>query len=160
MSRIFFISSIVVSLLYTAISATFLVNQNYLITIDIESVAHRAQVAADAEDMFKYMTLLKTNMERHGMTKGHTALIFKSPSNDLSLLYMSVNQIVERLRQVKSLPKNETAYQVALDDLRGTIRELEAPTGDFIWVNYWYLYLLYLIWIWPFVHFIHFLLNY
>ena len=145
-----FLISFVVAFVYTVIATFLLVSQYYELSRDIEAVAHRAQVAADAEDMLDYMETLKVNMERHGMTEGYTALIFKKPSNDLSLLYTSVNKIIDRLDQVKGLSKSDTAYQVALDDLRGTIRELEAPSMGFLWVQNWLPILLYGIWIWPF----------
>lgn len=127
--------------------------QYYERSRDIEAVAHRAQVAADADDMLNYMETLKTNMEVHGMTKGYAALIFKQPSNDLELLYGSINRIINRLQQVREMPKTEVAYQVALDDLRGTIRELEAPSMGVVWAKYWFLLLL---WIWPLVHVLRF----
>ena len=144
--------SVVVCVIYTAIATTYLVSQNYQVSRDIEAVAHRAQVAADAKEMLRYMQTWKVNMESHGMTEGYTALIFKTPSNDLSLLYASVKQIISRLEQIKDLPKSDTAYQVALDDLRGTIRELETPSLGFVWVHNWMLFVLYVMWIWPFVH--------
>lgn len=145
-------TSLVICLIFTFFATYSLVSQYYLLNRDIEAVAHRAQVSADAEDMLNYMQTLKANMEEHGITEGHTALIFKKPSNDLSLLYASVSRIVERLKQIQNMSKSETSYQVALDDLRGTIRELEEPTLGFIWVNNWILFLFYAIWIWPIVH--------
>ncbi len=141
------------SVIVTVLIVGFVVNENYKLYRDIESVAHRAQVAADAEDMLHYMKTFKTNMELHRITTGYSALIFKQPSNDLFLLYASVNNIISRLEQVKDLPKSDTAYQVALDDLRGTIRELEEPTLGVIWTRYW---VLYLFWIWPLVHLFRF----
>jgi CHASE3 domain sensor protein len=131
-----------------------LVLQYYQLNRDIEAVAHRAQVAANVEDMLQYMQTLKVNMERHGMTSGYTALIFKQPDNDLSLLYESVNKIIDRLEQIREIPKSETTYQVALDDLRGTIRELEAPSLGFLWVNNWVLFLLYALWLLPLFEFV------
>ena len=73
---------------------------------------------------------------KHGMTIGHTAVIFKTPGNDLGLEFKAVNRIIERLGKIDELPKNETAYQVALDDLRGTIRELSNPAWDVLWVSW------------------------
>jgi hypothetical protein len=148
--------SVIVCMIYTVVATTSLVSQGYELNRDIEAVAHRAQVSADAEDMLQYMQTLKSNLERHGMTEGYTALIFKQPSNDLSLLYESVNKIIERLEQIKDIPKSETTYQVALDDLRGTIRELEAPSYGFVWVHNWVLFVLYALWIWPLIHLLRF----
>lgn len=127
---------------------------NYEMNRDIESVAHRAQVAADADDMLMFMVDLKSNMEQHGITEGYSVPIFQTPANDLSLLYESVNRIIERLEQIKDLPKSETAYQVALDDLRGTIRELETPTAGVNFVRFWWQWLIViLLWVWPIIYF-------
>src|SRR3989338_4858102 len=121
-------TSLIVSLVVSVLVGIFLGNQYYQLTRDVESVAHRAQVAADVPDMLEYMKELKSGMERHGMTHVHTALIFKTPANDLAMLGASVTQIITRLEAIKNIPRTDTTYQVALDDIRGTIRELEAPS--------------------------------
>jgi len=136
----------------TLACATFLVITGYGAVRDIDAVIDRAQVAADREDMLGYLQTLKTNMEKWGMTQGHFVLIFKTPANDSALHYKAVNRIIERLDSIKSLPKNETAYQVALNDLRGTVRELHNPALSWLWANYWFLYALGVgVWIWPVV---------
>jgi hypothetical protein len=91
---------------------------------DTNAFLKRAQVAANADDMLDYINQLRQNMERLGMAKGHAALIFKTPYNDMGLIYRSVVKIVERLETIKKLDPSSTTYQVALDDLRGTTREL------------------------------------
>ena len=109
---------------------------------DIDALIDRAQVAANAEDMLQYTTELETNMRSYGMTSGYTAILFTTPANDMSLHYKTVQRIITRLRQVKDLPQNETAYQVALADLRGTLRELSNPTNGWIWTHYiWWMLL-------------------
>jgi len=105
---------------------------------DIDAVIDRAQVAADREDMVEYLTDLKENMEAIGMTKGHTALIFKTPANDMALHYRAVNRILERLESIAGIPKSDTAYQVALDDIRGIVRELSNPAIGWLWVHNWF----------------------
>ena len=147
-------TSLIVSLVVSVLVGIFLISQGYQLNRDVEFVAHRAQVAADVPDMLKYMKELKAGMERHNMTRGHTALIFTTPGNDLALLSESITQIITRLEVVKDVPRSETTYQVALDDIRGTIRELEGPSGGFLWVQYWFLFLAGIgIWVWPAVIF-------
>ena len=66
------------------------------------------------------------------------------------MLCASVTQIITRLEAIKNIPRTDTTYQVALDDIRGTIRELEAPSLGYLWVQYWFLYLVgFGIWAWP-----------
>lgn len=111
---------------------------HWLIYRDIDAVIDRAQVAADRDDMLQYLLKLKTNMESRGMTRGHTALIFKTDINDMGEHYKVVTRIIERLEGMKTLGKSSTAYQVALDDIRGTIRELPNPADGWAWVSFWW----------------------
>ena len=110
--------------------------QGYQLCRDLDAVIDRAQVGADREDIVEYMTQLKVNMENKDCTTGHTALIFKTPINDMSLHYRAVNKILARLESISDLSKNETAYQVALEDIRGIIRELPNPSSGLLWVRY------------------------
>lgn len=119
-----------------------LIFRGYVLYRDVESVMHRAQVAADDGNMRKYMMMLRDNLEKHHMTEGNSALIFKTPANDLALLYESVNRIIDRLESIKDVPHSEAAYQTALDDLRGTIRELEEPSFGFLFTQAWLLFLI------------------
>lgn len=145
-------TSLIVSLVVSVLVGVFLISRGYQMNRDVESVAHRAQVAADVPDMLEYMKEMGAGMELHGMTRGHSALIFKNPANDLAKLNSSISQIITRLEAVKDIPRTETTYQVALDDIRGTIRELEGPSLGYLWVQYWPLYIAGIcIWIWPVV---------
>jgi len=105
--------------------------QGFAVNLDldrrIDSIIDRAQVAGGLDDMLGYLQTLKKNMEDVGMTHGHTALIWTTPQNDMALHYESVKTVIERLTQVKDLPPTEAAYQVALEDARGVVRELPSP---------------------------------
>jgi len=139
---------LVLVILYSVIAVIFLIAKGYSITRDTSSWIDRAQVAADREDMLEYVGQLKKNMEKYGMTSGHTALIFKTPRNNMALHYKTVGRYIERLEGIKDLPKNETAYQVALADLRGSIRELPNPAFGWLWVCYFWWLLLIGIFVW------------
>lgn len=105
---------------------------------DTQAVLVRAQVAANAADMSEYMVQLQKSMEDKDMTKGHAALVFRTPQNDMSLIYKTVVRVNERLAAIKGLSQSETTYQVALDDLRGTVRELDLNTGGWFWTQNWW----------------------
>lgn len=133
---------VVFSAVVTLGLAFFLIPTWYHTNRDIDAVIDRAQVAANADDMLEYTETLKTNMERIGMTNGYTAVIFTTPANDMSLHYKTVLRVIDRLKQVKDLPQDGTAYQVALADLRGTLRELANPCDGWIWAHYgWWILL-------------------
>ncbi|MBI3983753.1 hypothetical protein HY346_00450 [Candidatus Microgenomates bacterium] len=115
---------------------------------DTDSLIDRAQVAAEAEDMLGYLRELKGNLEEHDMTEGYTAVIFKGPSKDLALNYLAVVRLIERLEGIVPLDKADTAYQVALDDIRGTLRELPNPASGYVWVrSFWWMWGLIALWV-------------
>jgi len=115
----------------------------YPIMRDTDAVIDRAQVAASRQDMVEYMEQLKKNMERYGMTEGHIVLVFKTPITDMKLHYRAVDRILGRLYSIKEIGQDQTAYQVALDDLRGVIRELPNPASGWLWVKWgWWILLI------------------
>jgi len=132
-----------VAIMFTVFAVVFLIVVGYQLDRDIDSLIDRSQVAADRGDMLGYMEQLKANMEARGIIKGHTALVFKNPRNDMALHYKAVNRVIERLDSIKDMPRNSTQYQVALDDIRGVIRELPNPAIGWLWVTYgWWLLLI------------------
>lgn len=133
------IASIVIALLVTIVCGVHGCMTYYTYDSKIDAVIERAQVAADREDMLEYMRQLKTNMEKLDMTDGHFAILWKTDENDLALHYKTVGRIIERLEAIKDIPKDDTAYQVALDDIRGTIRELPNPGGATAWREVWWI---------------------
>jgi len=120
-------------------TTVYLVYGNYVYSRDIDAWIDRAQVAGDMGDIREYLGQLKENMEEKGMTQGHFALIFTTPANDLSLHYKSVCRLIERIDdlETRKLSKSDTAYQVAMDDIRGVIRELENPGTAYFWSRWW-----------------------
>ncbi len=105
---------------------------------DTQAVLERAQVAANAADMKVYVTQLEKNMEKRGMTDRHAALVFKTSKNDMALIFKTVVRVNERLATIEKLPQSETTYQVALDDLRGTLRELDLQIDGWFWARNWW----------------------
>ncbi len=116
----------------------------------IDAVLDRAQVAADREDMHEYMVQLRRNMEELNLTSGHSAIVWTTDANNMALHYQTVNRIIERLEAIKEIPKTDTAYQVALDDIRGTIRELENPGDSLTWRDNWWIIVFFGFGIWAF----------
>lgn len=92
---------------------------------EVYSYKKRAQVAAEAEDVLMYIKALKEGMEKWKMTKGHYALIFKTPWNDAELDYKAVCRTIERTEKLTKMDKISVEYQTGMDDVRGIIRELE-----------------------------------
>lgn len=132
----------VVLLIFTILSPAFLIHRSYVYDNKVDAVIDRAQVSADREDMQEQLVALRDNLTELGWTSGHFALVWKTPRNDLQLNFKAVERLIERLSEIQHLPKSDVAYQTALDDIRGTIRELPNPGGAMLWVNFWWLFLL------------------
>lgn len=118
---------------------------------DINSWQERAHVAADAQDMAIYLTLLREGMEKYDMTSGQAALIFKTPENDMGLIYRALKRMETRAYILAKLPVTSDAYQQGMDDLRGTLREFETHSNAFYWRHHMSLILRYIILPWTVV---------
>ena len=101
---------------------------------EIGGVMERAQTAGDVHLMKKYLIELKENLEKWGYTHGYYAVVFKNDYTDAGKDYEVICSLIKRLDTLEDLPKNSTEYQVALDDVRGILRELELNP----WLWYYY----------------------
>lgn len=92
---------------------------------DINGWKDRAQVSSEPNDMLAYMTKVKEGMERWGMTSGNAALFFPTPSTEMDLIYRTVDQHVVQAQVLTTMDRTTPEYQTGLDNLRGSIRELD-----------------------------------
>lgn len=132
----FFLKSIIVVLILLLVLSIvggiyYYLNWSYPISRDVWDKLDRAQVSAESEDMLIYVNQAIQGLEvRKGLfsnrpqTEGHCALIFKKPSNDLSAQYQILKNIRTRLERTNTFSKTSVEYQSAVDDIRGTIREV------------------------------------
>ena len=117
--------------------------QYYHLDRDLDSIQNRAQISANPQDMLAYLATMRANMVKYDATTGHTVLLLKTPDNDLALQFQALNSIIGRLEQIQGLPVDSAAYQTALDDLRGVLREMPRIASGLFWVRYgWWLALL------------------
>jgi hypothetical protein len=108
----------------------------YQITVHVTGYLDRAQVAADIEDIHNYLVLTKQGMEEGGFTQGYATWWLPTPENDMTLVTKALNQLINRSSLIIGMDKTSTAYQTALEDIRGTIRELNLHTHEYyIWHN-------------------------
>jgi hypothetical protein len=96
------------------------------------------------------MSKVKEGMERWRMTSGSAALIFHTPQNDMSLIYRAVTQHVDQAKVLTEMDRSSPEYQTGLDNLRGSIRELDLHAFNF-WAVHGGL-------IWQFLRFISWIL--
>jgi len=109
---------------------------------DIDAMVYRAQVSADAGKMADRLDETLANMEKYGVTHGYAALIFTSPENDVALDYEALKDLSLRARSISQLANTSVEYQTALDDMRGTLREISVDAlyfglihGAGLWVD-------------------------
>jgi uncharacterized membrane protein YdfJ with MMPL/SSD domain len=99
----------------------------YAWQVDQDTTANlnRSVQASNAEDMKGYLIDARNGMEAWGYTSGHYAVIFTTPQNDAARDYQAVTRMIDRLDKVEHQDQSSTSYQVAMDDIRGTIRDSE-----------------------------------
>jgi len=96
----------------------------YPIDRDVWDNLDRAQITAESEDMLLLVNKAIIGLESREQDKGHCALIFKKPSNSLDAQFLALKNIKMRLEITNTFDKNSVEYQSAIDDIRGTIREV------------------------------------
>jgi len=91
--------------------------------------------------MYKLVDYAITTLEnRNGIiskkpqTEGYCAMWFQQPANSLGMQYTAMKNIRTRLERTNKFDKNSVEYQAAIDDIRGTIRDL--PYLD-CWIWHW-----------------------
>lgn len=97
----------------------------YRVKRDTTSWLYRAQVSAEPSDMVDYLQKVKEGMNRWGLTEGSANLVFKKPSTDMRLIMKSIDSAISNIKPTIKMDRGSTAYQVALDNQRGILRELE-----------------------------------
>lgn len=98
---------------------------DYQINRDINGWKSRAQVSSEPNDMLEYMTNVQSGMAGWEMTTGYAALIFKTPENDMGLIFKTVQRHVDQARVLTAMDRATPEYQTGLDNLRGSIREID-----------------------------------
>jgi len=140
MKRLFFISCVVVVICLISLTIG-----EYSVKKDIDGWLNRAQVAADATQMHTDLERVKNAMEENGMTSGYATYIWKTPDYNMAEIYKSVTALVKRADIISDLDESTTTYQVALDDLRGAIRELDLYAWEYKWRHSGYLIIIILL---------------
>jgi len=105
----------------------------------------RAQVAADARQIYANLVKCEAGMDKWGFKSGYAAWIFKTPENNMAEIRKALRALADRASRIKKLDKSSTTYQVALDDIRGTLRELDLLTFSYYWRHHGAGYL---VWLW------------
>ncbi len=107
------------------------ISWTYPLERDVWGKLDRAQISAESEEMYQLVDEAIISLEnkksliyRKPQSKGHCALIFKKPDNSLEMQYTALYNIRERLNRTNSFDKYSVEYQAAIDDIRGTIREV------------------------------------
>jgi len=107
------------------------ISWRYPLERDVWGKLDRAQISAESEEMYTLVNEAIISLEnkksliaRKPQSEGHCALIFKKPDNSLEMQYTALYNIRERLNRTNSFDKNTVEYQSAIDDIRGTIREV------------------------------------
>ncbi len=125
---------IVICCLLVAIILSVVVAVSYFsVQRDVVGWQNRARVAADAERVHENMEKIKEGMETWGMTSGYARYIWKTPDYNMAEIYKAVSAITERAEKMIAVDSTTIAYQLALDNLRETIVELDLHAWEYTW---------------------------
>ncbi len=96
----------------------------------------RAETAGFAEDMIAYMQRGRALLPK----SGNPVWWFPTDKTDFSEIQKDIDGITARATLLEGLPRNSSAYQQGMDDLRGKIRALElqvAEASGYMFVSGW-----------------------
>ena len=96
----------------------------------------RAETAGFAEDMIAY---LQRGRQLFPKT-GNPVWWFPTDKTDFSEIQKDIDGIIARATILENLPRNSSAYQQGMDDLRGKTRALElqvAEASGYLFVSGW-----------------------
>ncbi len=96
----------------------------------------RAETAGFAEDMLAYLQRGRQLLPR----SGNPVWWFPTDKTDFSEIQQDIDGIIARATLLESLPRDSSAYQQGMDDLRGKIRALElqvAEASGYMFVSGW-----------------------
>ena len=123
---------IAILVIYTVVVGTLGVYYDYCVSRDTTAWLNRAQVSSNPEDMKEFLINARDGMNKWGCSEGYAALVFKKPDNDMLLIRRALDRTIERAKQLESMDIHSVSYQTGLDDLRGTIRELDFQ-AEYFW---------------------------
>lgn len=86
----------------------------------------RAETAGFAEDMVAYLERGRVLLPK----SGNPVWWFPTDRTDFSEIQRDIDSIIARATLLENLPRNSTAYQQGMDDLRGKTKALELQLGD------------------------------
>lgn len=96
----------------------------------------RAETAGFAEDMIGYMQRGRVLLPQ----SGNPVWWFPTDKTDFREIQHDIDGIIARATILESLPRNSTAYQTGMDDLRGRIMALQLQVTDasgYLFVSGW-----------------------
>ena len=96
----------------------------------------RAETAGFAEDMIAYMQRGRVLLPK----SGNPVWWFPTDKTDFGEIQHDISGIIARATILESLPRNSTAYQTGMDDLRGRIMALQlqlVDTSGYLFVSGW-----------------------
>ncbi len=120
-----------ISLIVVITTAAINIYAGYQIDKDILSWQIRAEAVSGREDMLLYMQNVQTGMEEWGMTQGYAALVYKTPENDMGLVYKTVQDHVNNLKLLQEMDPNTPQYQTLIDRLQDSIGDLVIPANAY-----------------------------
>ncbi len=130
MKKVYGVLSIA-GLVVAIVFAVVLFVADYQINRDIVGWQTRAQVSSEPHDMHDYMVNVKAGVEQWDMTTGYAFPLMPTPENDMTLVYRTLQQHIDQAEVLTGMDRSTPEYQTGLDNLRGSIRELDLHAFEY-----------------------------
>lgn len=135
--RTIFVVAAIAAIIAAGAASLYMAYYNSFYAIDrANALFSRAETAGFAEDMIVYLHRGANLLPK----SGNPVWWFPTDRTDFSEINKDLNQIIDRATILESLPRNSSAYQQGMDDLRGKIRALEvqvAEASGYMFVSAW-----------------------
>jgi hypothetical protein len=101
-----------------------------------DALFNRAETAGFAEDMIAYLQRGRVLLPK----SGNPVWWFPTDKTDFGEIQHDIDGIIARATILENLPRNSTAYQTGMNDLRGRTKALELQVADasgYLFVSGW-----------------------
>ena len=99
----------------------------------VDAFGDRAKQCAKAEEMIPYLKGYIKGMEEQGITTGHAAWFFPSPSNSYAEEMKQVKRLISRCQEIAQMDTKSLEYQQAQRELRIAVDRITGVSNATTW---------------------------
>lgn len=124
---------LLITIVYAVSSIVFLIGRDNTLNKAVDGWVEQAAEASDPDVVIDRLSKAKAGMERYDITSGHTAILLKNPTNDLTIVYDDLESLIARTERIAGM-EDRTQREVAFNDVRDILSwEINDVSGSVIW---------------------------